>query len=307
MNTFAEIEEDIKAIEQNAAIFEERNFAGRADAIDFLNFHVTDRIEGLLHQSQPAEPFDVLMTRAEKLKCRLEEIDKDLFSRCREKIKSRDCAGPKFLDMIAENVYPMDGATNARNQIGYDNLDFFINGLLYNGDVPETTLLLAPEMVFYQKTPARIVFELTRLAQLTPGDVFFDIGSGLGQAVLLVHLISDTTAKGVEYEPAYFEYANTHAALLSLGNVAFINADARDADYSGGTVFFMYTPFEGKMLEDMLNVLEKEAQKRTIKIFTYGPCSPIVARQSWLNCINGPAVDFYTLYGFISTTSPSKG
>ncbi len=141
---------------------------------------------------------------------------------------------------------------------------------------------------------------MVELAQLSPTDVFFDIGSGLGQVVILVNLISGAVARGIEYEPAYCEYAKIGASQLNLVNVEFINADARAGDYSQGTVFFLYTPFEGKMLEDMLEVLQEESRTRAIKVFTYGPCSPLVARQNWLTCVNGKGDHFYKLYEFRS-------
>jgi SAM-dependent methyltransferase len=188
--------------------------------------------------------------------------------------------------------------------MGYDNLDMFINGLLSDQSIPEATMEREPGMVFYQKTPARILFELAAVAELKPGDVFFDIGSGLGQAAILVNLISGATARGIEYEPAYCNYAKACASRLSLSNVEFINAGAHQGDYSQGTVFYLYTPFEGLLLQDMLEILQKEAQKRTIRIFTYGPCSSHVARQGWLTCVNGNGDNAYKLYEFIPWQIP---
>ena len=66
-----------------------------------------------------------------------------------------------------------------------------------------------------------------------------------------------------------------------MPDVKFINSDARKADYTEGTVFFMYTPFGGKLLAEVLEILKKESQLRKIKIFTYGPCAPTVALQDW--------------------------
>jgi len=155
-------------------------------------------------------------------------------------------------------------------------------------------------MVFYQKTPARVIFQLTEIAQLKPGDVFFDIGSGLGQVPVLVNLISGIAAKGVEFESAYHNYAVGCAAKLNLPNVEFINADARVVDYSAGNIFFMYTPFQGQMLQEVLNLLNKESRRRIIRIYTYGPCSPHVAMQNWLKCTNGQGNNIYKLYEFVS-------
>jgi hypothetical protein len=93
-----------------------------------------------------------------------------------------------------------------------------------------------------------------------------------------------------------------------LPNVDFISKDARNGDYSLGTVFFLYTPFEGRMLQDMLDILQKEAQKRAISIFTYGPCSPHVARQDWLystyDCVGNPD-QLYQFSSLVPNNNPA--
>jgi hypothetical protein len=38
---------------------------------------------------------------------------------------------------------------------------------------------------------------------ITQADVFFDLGSGLGQVPILVNLLSGAAAKGMEFEPVY--------------------------------------------------------------------------------------------------------
>jgi precorrin-6B methylase 2 len=141
-------------------------------------------------------------------------------------------------------------------------------------------------MVFYQKTPARIIFKMVKAGRFTKDDVFFDIGSGLGQVAMLVNLLSGIRTVGVEFDPAFCKYSEDCAAMLGLQEIAFINADAREADYSLGTVFFMYTPFKGKMLQDVLEMLKQESLKRKIRIVTYGPCTPEVAAQDWLRLVS---------------------
>jgi len=131
-------------------------------------------------------------------------------------------------------------------------------------------------------------------------EIFFDLGSGLGQVVILLYLITGIAAKGVEFECKYFDYAKESALHLNLSDVEFINEDARNLDYSETTIFFLYTPFKGKMLQDMMRVLQKVAKKRLIRIFTYGPCSIELVRQDWLKCTNGNADDFYQLCEFKS-------
>jgi hypothetical protein len=154
-------------------------------------------------------------------------------------------------------------------------------------------------MVSFHKTPARVVFELIRLAEMGSDDMFFDIGSGLGQVVLLVNLITGIRARGIEYEPAYCAYASAIASRLRLTDSVFVQSDARDGDYAEGSVFFLYTPFEGRLLRDMLRLLRTASRGKAIRIFTYGPCSMPVAAEEWLCCVNGIPGDPYQLCLFV--------
>jgi len=65
-------------------------------------------------------------------------------------------------------------------------------------------------------------------------------------------------------------------------------------------VFFMYTPFSGNMLQEVLEILKKESQLREIRIFTYGPCTRHVAAQEWLKFSGTDENDLYTLGVFSS-------
>lgn len=295
-----EIQSALEAIAQDAALFAERNFDGRAEAIDYIEFNVIDRIEGLLQTPHPPEELRALKQSAERVKRQLEAIDEQLFRRLRADIRRGDYSGTALKALIAMYVERASSGSRQQDEPGYDSLDLFINGLLHIQTVPMETKTREPEMVYYQKTPARIIFELVEQAQLTGADVFYDVGSGLGHIPILVRLLSDATAKGVEFEPAYCESARACAAALNLSRVAFINTDARTADYSAGTVFFMYTPFEGSILQAVLEKLREVSRSRSIRLFTYGPCTPQVAQQAWLTCVNQRGEQIYKLCVFRS-------
>lgn len=295
MTDLTDITTDLASIDNDAAIYDELNFDRRTDAIDFIDFHILDRIENLRHNAGTTNELDLLKHQTQKLKQQLENIDKRLFEQLRQNIR----AGSSFKEII-HKYFDRDAIETQPDQPGYDNLDNFINGLLCYDPLPEATTIRDAEMVFYQQTPARIIFQLVEMARLKSGDVFFDIGSGLGQVGMLVNLLTGATTHGVEYEPAYCNYAKTCAANLNLSDVQFINIDARNADYSSGSVFFMYTPFEGNMLQQVLGILQQQAKQRPIRIFTYGPCSPQVAKQPWLTCTSGDGSDIYKLYEFKS-------
>ncbi|MDO7847202.1 hypothetical protein Q5H92_12590 [Hymenobacter sp. M29] len=181
-------------------------------------------------------------------------------------------------------------SADAKPQAGYDLLDVFTNGLFPLPVLPQETAAREPEMVHYQKTPARVIFELAESAALTRNDVLVDVGAGLGHVALLVHLLSGVPAQGIEIEPIYCALATGWAADLGLSQVNFVEADARYADYADGTVFFLYTPFGGRMLAAVLERLRAEARRRAIRLFTYGPCTLEVARQPWLHCADAAEI-----------------
>jgi precorrin-6B methylase 2 len=298
--TTIEIQSYIDTVEKNSSLYEEKNFDKRIEVIDFLEFHVLDQIQELLQKTNPPDQLILLQSRAEQIKPGLEEIDTNLFKRLRTNIRIAGYTGKKFKKLIREYVEFNFDHYEHSEEPRYDNLDIFINGLAHYQAMPEQTKDLEPEMVYYQKTPARIVCELVEKSHFSKKDVFYDLGSGLGQVVILVNLLSGITAKGVEFEPAFCEYAKDCAADLNLSNVKFIHADARKADYSDGTVFFMFTPFKGEILQEVLEILRKESLRRKIRIITYGPCTLEVALESWLDFADRKYDNIYKLGFFTS-------
>src|SRR5579863_3675287 len=195
--TISQIRSYLEDIEKNNALFDEKNFDRRAEVIDFLEFHIIGEAETLMEKSKPGD-WILLILRAEKAKAELEQIDDMLFKKLRANIRARNCIGKAFKDRISEYF---DLHSEPADEPGYDNLDLFINRL-FPFDIPAQTKDLEPEMVYYQKTPARIIFELAEKCHFRQDDAFFDIGSGLGQVAILVNLLTAVTTKGIEFEPA---------------------------------------------------------------------------------------------------------
>ena len=296
----AEIESEIVAITQNSQLYKEKSFDARVNAIDFIDFHIIDQLEQLLPQAAKFHRLIELKHRAEKIKLELETIDFTLFQKLQADIRNRAYTSEEFRSLIGEHVDFNLEDKDHQEEPGYDNLDIFINGLFPLQTMPEQTKVLEPEMVYYQKTPARIIFELTEQLHFSKDDVLFDLGSGLGQVTMLVNMLSGIKVKGIELEPAFCRYATDCAANLNLPNVEFINVDARKADYTEGTLFFMYTPFNGKIMQDVLEILRKESLSRKIKIITYGPCTAEIALQSWLRPVGTVENNIYKLSVFES-------
>jgi precorrin-6B methylase 2 len=238
-----------------------------------------------------------LRERAEGLKRLLEDHDQALFRILRSEIRTA-ADRARTLTGILER-YCGAQAGEAAESIGYDSLDALMNGILHPGAIPSETLAREPGMVFFQKTPVRIILEMVKKARLGPADVFIDLGSGLGQVPIMVHLLTGAKAIGIEFEPAYCDYARECAAGLDLPRVEFRQADARKAELADGAVYFMYTPFEGTMLEEFLENLRMSA-RTGIRLFTYGPCTSAVSRQKWLHPVDPFEYGLHALGRFTS-------
>jgi SAM-dependent methyltransferase len=157
-------------------------------------------------------------------------------------------------------------------------------------------------MVFYQPTPVRIILEMLNKVEFGKSDCFYDIGSGLGRVVILVALLTEAQAVGVEYETSYVSYAQLSADKLNLSNVSFLNRDASDCDYTHGTIFFLFTPFSGNTFRIVIDKLFLIAQQKPITICSYGTVTSRLTHQDWLDPLSNSEGREYTLGIFKSKT-----
>lgn len=299
------VAERMSALEDEADLLVEMNYCGRAGALDRLEFGVLDPISRLRKMEMtPVRPspslgagfsdsLDTLEGRAETIRDRFATIDASFLSGLRQRIRGGLRGAPLRAILDGQAA----GRHHLANSPGYDALDGLLADLLFPAPGPTAALEREPEMVFYQPTPARIILDLVDRIVFSRDDLFVDIGSGLGLVPILVNLLTGVRSTGIEIDPAYQRYASSRAADLLLADVGFITADARAADYSKGTVFFLYTPFSGTMLRTVLDRIDSQREGRGITLFSFGPCTGDVAAQTWLQPI-GPVDDDHSLAMF---------
>jgi SAM-dependent methyltransferase len=251
-------------------------FAARAAAIELLEIHVLDRLRYLGERRRLPAELQALCARARALRKRLEAANEGLSHALRRRIQSGECTGSRLHRVLTRSAGPPGRPGD------YDALDLLISGVLHTGARPREPSVREAEMIAYQPTPARAILELIARANLSRDDVFYDLGSGLGHVVMLVALLSGARAIGIEFEPAYVSYARRCARSLRLQNIEFVQADAREVNLEGGSVFFMYSPFQGELLRKVLDRLRAEATKRPIRVCTLGPCTFVTASVGWL-------------------------
>jgi len=234
-------------------------FMLRAEAMDRLDLYLVGAPQG--------GPRD----RAERLIEAMEAVDRDLFAHLRERIRAGE--GKQALS-------PWIGGEASPGQ-HYDALDALLAGVLAI-DEPQGTPAPRAEMVLYQPTPARHIVDGIRRASISEGDVVLDLGSGLGHMPMLAHMLTGAQTRGVEYEAAYVDSAKRAAKALALDGVTFTAGDARNAELSGVDVFYLFTPFLGSVLRDVLLRIEAEAASRPLRMVVLGPCARTFARMPWL-------------------------
>lgn len=212
------------------------------------------------------------------LLARLDRADAALLRRLRAAVRAGH--GPALLRRWRKEAVEAVGAVEGE---GYDALDDLVAGVLRLADPGASLLPLAPEMVFYQPTPARHVLDMLDRLALCGDDLLVDLGSGLGQVPMLAAICTGASVLGVEIQPAFVACARRAARALRLAKTRFVAQDARETDLSAGTVFFLYTPFRGAVLRAVLDALRAQAARRPIRVCSFGPCTGELAAEAWLH------------------------
>lgn len=119
------------------------------------------------------------------------------------------------------------------------------------------------------------------LERLSPSDVVFDLGSGLGKVPFLVRYVSGARAIGVEYDPVLADAAEAARRELGL-EVELIAADARTVDYTDGTFFYLFEPFRGAVLAAVLAQLGRVAERHPIQIAARWVSTPPFQPAAWM-------------------------
>jgi hypothetical protein len=268
----------VDELERDRSLDEPENLRLRDEALD--------RLDGCLFDWQPqldeCELQSNLIGRARALVGRLGAANLALYRSIRTDIQQGAGPGSLLRLIPGEKDRHGDSAHRAKGE-GYDYLDELLGGIFQFETPDDAAVRREPELVPYQPTPARHIFDLIDRLALTDRDVLIDLGSGLGHVPMLASLCAGARAIGIEMEASYVESARRSAQALNLRKVTFIQQDARAADLSEGTVFYLYTPFTGSVLRTVLDNLHREASRRPIRIATYGPCVPTIASEPWIH------------------------
>jgi SAM-dependent methyltransferase len=142
----------------------------------------------------------------------------------------------------------------------------------------------------YLPCPVDTLLRMVEHARVRATDVFVDVGSGVGRAAALVHLLTGAATIGIEIQSALvLASRNLTARLNGLRFSAIEGEAARLTGFIAiASVIFLYCPFSGDRVEKILDDIEPIAHTREIRV-----CSvdvPIPARP-WLTLVSPPYAD----------------
>jgi hypothetical protein len=218
------IKAELKALLDNDSILDETKLHARNEAIDYIKY--AGEVLSIPGYAGKLEP---VYQQALALQNKLTAINKGLFEQVRDDIQK----GKYTPESLRTTLGLFTNYTPGKEHLSdyeYDGLDLLLEAVLFPISAPVESRKRIPGMIRYEATPARVILEMIDNLHFMPDDIFFDIGSGLGFVVMLVNLLTNMRCVGIEYDPAYCEYAQISAQSLNLRDISFIQGDARHID-----------------------------------------------------------------------------
>jgi SAM-dependent methyltransferase len=140
---------------------------------------------------------------------------------------------------------------------------------------------IGPSLEFathYEPTPVAQAEALLDASPLDPSRAtFVDLGAGMGRVVMLAARRRFRAVIGVEISPALVEIARENLASLRdparvVRDVKIVRADAAAYAFPrGDLVVFLYNPFRGPVLDDVLVNLRASGEAREIVLLYHTP------------------------------------
>lgn len=160
------------------------------------------------------------------------------------------------------------------------------------GQQPSQAPLRKPDVVYFP-TPAETVTAMLKLANVGPGDVVYDLGSGDGRIVIAaVKSFGAARGTGIDIDPARISEATDNASRAGVADrVRFLNQDLFETDLRDATVVTLYLlPWMNLRLMPKLMAEMKPGTRVVSYRFDMGSWKPDQRISS-----NGETIYFWTI------------
>lgn len=171
-------------------------------------------------------------------------------------------------DAIVQGALGPAGFRRALARVAPEARDAWLDRLLGLEELPADGPALPAGCVPYLPCSVEVVTRALELARVGAGDVFVDVGSGIGRTTILAHLWTGAAAVGIEIQPALVRTARAIAGGLGLERVTTLEGDAteRVRELEHGTVLFLYCPFGADRVARTLDAIEPLALTRPLRL-----------------------------------------
>ena len=120
-----------------------------------------------------------------------------------------------------------------------------------------------------------------------PSDVVFDLGSGMGRVICLFAKRQVSKSVGIELYPHLCELAELNARNLKgrVSPIEIRQGDVADADYSDGTIFFLFNPFGAATLRavlDRISISRQSTNRQVVFVYYKDLHAEVFESCSWL-------------------------
>jgi len=143
------------------------------------------------------------------------------------------------------------------------------------------------DAIEYQVVDYQLLRRYIEPVQVGPDDVLIDIGCGMGRVLCIFSRKGVRKCIGIEFsgELARIAERNAHSLRGRHAPIEIRIGDAVEADYSEGTIFWIYNPFGEQTMHVVLSRIGESLSRspRRIQIVYVNPVCETVFRQfSWL-------------------------
>lgn len=173
------------------------------------------------------------------------------------------------LEALARRSRPLRGPALGEliRSVPYLERDGFVDALLELAPPPPDQVLPAGA-VPYLPCPVEDILAFVRELPVRATDEVVVLGSGLGRAVFLIHLLTGAAARGIEIQPHLVARARATAAAWGL-EVGFECANLAEVELEG-SVLFLYAPCNGELLARVCDRIIVLANRHAIAIGAVG-------------------------------------
>ncbi len=293
MDLFERICAEIAECSSSVEIDVERNFRLRKRTLESISIIKRTLQHGSIYEA------------AVSLENRIRRLDTAIRERFRRMVLE-DRAPPGILRAALDAFTDYRKGDFGNPRYAVDDLDILVD-IMFGLDIEAARVPARREgMVHLEKTPASVVLELIDRLDLTGAETVYDLGSGLGHALLLFGLLTNAACIGIEIEEAYCEASRRALETWHIPNVRIVNNDVRDMDMRSGDVYFMYSPFHGKVMDAVLARLCNNARGKAIRVCSYGNSTLTLADESWLEVQDEKCLSPYCAAIFTSRTDQAS-